>query len=86
MPKGIPRREAPRCAGSGKILADFKLRHYPIDSLASIRAAFSGERSPLTCRFCYLPNSSSSSTSRPPGHSGLDVPTAILLRADEVIE
>ena len=27
MPKGIPRREAPRCAGSSKILADFKLRH-----------------------------------------------------------
>ena len=45
-----------------------------------------GRASRRICRSCKRPNSSLSSTSRPPGCSASTVPPTLLARADEVIE
>ena len=43
-------------------------------------------RQPCDSRSCCLPNSSSSSTLRPPRHSISTIPSKLLPLADEVIE
>ena len=67
---------------------ELRSQHYrtPIVRSASTPAAFSRARSPPICRCSSPPNSSWSSTSRPPRRSASTVPPTLLARADEVIE